>query len=236
VQTTSRAPSPIRAARASGPAPVPDAVPEPARAAPATTRGATAPVVMVVGWDQPLDHAWRALVRSEHVVREFGRVEAAGGLDVESDRGVRGDRDADPVPGVGDRVLEVAADQPRLAVGRHADHIRIVDWRRSRRKSQRHARSDAARVPALIRRIVEGGADYAGLHIFAGSQALDADALIEAQRATVALAAEHAVNTGDPQVVVSRHHAMRLAVVQALPVPAEERTLTLMENRKEGSA
>ena len=52
----------------------------------------------------------------------------------------------------------------------------------------------------------------------------------------VALAAEHAVNTGDPQVVVSRHHAMRLAVVQALPVPAEERTLTLMENRKEGSA
>lgn len=48
---------------------------------------------------------------------------------------------------------------------------------------------DAARVPALVKRIIAGGADYAGFHIFAGSQALDADALIEAQRATLALAA-----------------------------------------------
>ncbi|HYE28672.1 MAG TPA: pyridoxal-dependent decarboxylase, exosortase A system-associated [Allosphingosinicella sp.] len=49
---------------------------------------------------------------------------------------------------------------------------------------------DAARVPALIRRVVESGADWRGLHIFAGSQALSAEALVEAQRATVALAAE----------------------------------------------
>ncbi|WP_129792837.1 pyridoxal-dependent decarboxylase, exosortase A system-associated [Sphingosinicella sp. CPCC 101087] len=49
---------------------------------------------------------------------------------------------------------------------------------------------DAARVPALIRRIRSAGADWRGFHIFAGSQALDPAALIEAQRATVALAAE----------------------------------------------
>ncbi|MGE3396245.1 MAG: pyridoxal-dependent decarboxylase, exosortase A system-associated, partial [Sphingomonas sp.] len=55
---------------------------------------------------------------------------------------------------------------------------------------------DAARVPALIRRIVESDAEWAGLHIFAGSQALDADALIEAQRATLALAAALAEEAG----------------------------------------
>ncbi|HMJ92472.1 MAG TPA: pyridoxal-dependent decarboxylase, exosortase A system-associated [Allosphingosinicella sp.] len=49
---------------------------------------------------------------------------------------------------------------------------------------------DAARVPALVRRIREAGADWRGFHIFAGSQALDPDALIEAQAATLALAAE----------------------------------------------
>jgi diaminopimelate decarboxylase len=48
---------------------------------------------------------------------------------------------------------------------------------------------DAARVPALVRHIVESGAEWRGFHIFAGSQALDADALIEAQAATLALAA-----------------------------------------------
>ena len=48
---------------------------------------------------------------------------------------------------------------------------------------------DAARVPALVKQIITGGAEWAGFHIFAGSQALDADALIEAQRATLALAA-----------------------------------------------
>jgi diaminopimelate decarboxylase len=48
---------------------------------------------------------------------------------------------------------------------------------------------DSARVPALVRRILEAGADWRGFHIFAGSQALGADALIEAQQATLALAA-----------------------------------------------
>jgi len=44
-------------------------------------------------------------------------------------------------------------------------------------------------VPALVKRIVDAGADWQGLHIFAGSQALQADALIDLQRDTVALAA-----------------------------------------------
>lgn len=47
---------------------------------------------------------------------------------------------------------------------------------------------DAERVPALIRHLAAKGADYRGLHIYAGSQALDPAAIIEAQRLTIALA------------------------------------------------
>ncbi|MGQ0590112.1 MAG: pyridoxal-dependent decarboxylase, exosortase A system-associated [Sphingosinicella sp.] len=62
---------------------------------------------------------------------------------------------------------------------------------------------DAARVPALVRRLVEAGADWRGFHIFAGSQALAADALIEAQLATVALAAELAEAAGEEPPLVN---------------------------------
>jgi diaminopimelate decarboxylase len=55
---------------------------------------------------------------------------------------------------------------------------------------------DHDRAPALIRRIVEAGADWRGLHIFAGSQALQADALMELQRETVALAGSIAEQVG----------------------------------------
>jgi diaminopimelate decarboxylase len=55
---------------------------------------------------------------------------------------------------------------------------------------------DAARVPALVRRLVDAGADWRGFHIFAGSQALKAEALIEAQAATLALAADLAEAAG----------------------------------------
>ncbi len=47
---------------------------------------------------------------------------------------------------------------------------------------------DHDRAPALVRRLIEAGADWRGLHIFAGSQALHSEALIELQRDTVALA------------------------------------------------
>jgi diaminopimelate decarboxylase len=49
---------------------------------------------------------------------------------------------------------------------------------------------DAERVPALVRRLVAAGVNWRGFHIYAGSQALSAGALIEAQGATVKLAAE----------------------------------------------
>ena len=62
---------------------------------------------------------------------------------------------------------------------------------------------DAARVPALVRRIVAAGADWRGFHIFAGSQALDASALIEAQKATLALAAQLAVEADSAPPLVN---------------------------------
>ena len=47
---------------------------------------------------------------------------------------------------------------------------------------------DADRVPALIRMIMDAGCEWRGLHIFTGSQALSADAIIEAQANILALA------------------------------------------------
>lgn len=47
---------------------------------------------------------------------------------------------------------------------------------------------DAERVPALVKRLVAAGAEFRGYHIFAGSQALSAEALIEAQRESVLVA------------------------------------------------
>ena len=55
---------------------------------------------------------------------------------------------------------------------------------------------DHDRAAALIRRIIDAGADWQGLHIFAGSQTLKADALIELQRETTALAATIAEKAG----------------------------------------
>ena len=61
---------------------------------------------------------------------------------------------------------------------------------------------DAARVPALVRQLVEAGVDWRGFHIFAGSQALSPDALIEAQGASLALAADLSERAGvEPPLV-----------------------------------
>jgi diaminopimelate decarboxylase len=49
---------------------------------------------------------------------------------------------------------------------------------------------DAERVVPLVRDLVSGGADWRGFHIFAGSQALDAEAIAETQSKTVDLAAQ----------------------------------------------
>ncbi len=49
---------------------------------------------------------------------------------------------------------------------------------------------DAERVPELARLIIAEGAEWCGLHIFTGSQALNADAIIEAQGNVLKLAAK----------------------------------------------
>ncbi|SMC86174.1 pyridoxal-dependent decarboxylase, exosortase A system-associated [Novosphingobium sp. B1] len=55
---------------------------------------------------------------------------------------------------------------------------------------------DAERVPALAQRLIAAGAQWRGFHIFAGSQALSADAIIETQRQTLELAARLAEESG----------------------------------------
>jgi diaminopimelate decarboxylase len=57
---------------------------------------------------------------------------------------------------------------------------------------------DAERVPALAREVIATGAEWRGLHIFTGSQALDACAIIETQANVLALAAELADKIGAP--------------------------------------
>lgn len=47
---------------------------------------------------------------------------------------------------------------------------------------------DAVRAAALVKAIVAAGADWRGFHIYAGSQALDPQAIVETQAATLALA------------------------------------------------
>ena len=55
---------------------------------------------------------------------------------------------------------------------------------------------DAERVPALIAKLIEGGADWRGLHIYTGSQALEADAVIETQGHILDLAARISHDVG----------------------------------------
>ncbi len=55
---------------------------------------------------------------------------------------------------------------------------------------------DAERVPALVKEIIATGADWRGFHIYAGSQALDPQAIIAMQAQTLALAAELAEAAG----------------------------------------
>jgi diaminopimelate decarboxylase len=57
---------------------------------------------------------------------------------------------------------------------------------------------DAERVPALVLGLIEAGVDWRGLHMFAGAQCLDAEALAEVHRVTVAHAGEIADAIGAP--------------------------------------
>ncbi|KTT75688.1 pyridoxal-dependent decarboxylase, exosortase A system-associated [Sphingomonas sanguinis] len=62
---------------------------------------------------------------------------------------------------------------------------------------------DAVRVPALVRDLVAAGADWRGFHIYAGSQALDPQAIIDTQAATLALAARLAEEAGHAPPLVN---------------------------------
>ncbi|MCY7398798.1 MAG: pyridoxal-dependent decarboxylase, exosortase A system-associated [Sphingomonas bacterium] len=55
---------------------------------------------------------------------------------------------------------------------------------------------DHDRVPALVRRIIATGAKWRGLHVYAGSQSLSSQALIDSHSATLALAADIADQAG----------------------------------------
>lgn len=55
---------------------------------------------------------------------------------------------------------------------------------------------DAERAAALVRSLIDAGADWRGFHIFAGSQALDGDAIAEMQQQTLGLAARLADEIG----------------------------------------
>jgi len=57
---------------------------------------------------------------------------------------------------------------------------------------------DADKVPALARDVIAEGAEWRGLHIFTGSQALDADAIIETQANVLDLAARLTEEIGAP--------------------------------------
>jgi diaminopimelate decarboxylase len=57
---------------------------------------------------------------------------------------------------------------------------------------------DAERVPALARELNAAGTEWSGLHIFAGSQALDAEAIVETQANVLELAARLSGEIGAP--------------------------------------
>ncbi len=121
-----------------------------------------------------------------------GAIRAGATLNVESE-------------GEAERALRIGGElgiAPRLAVRVNPDvELRGSGMRMGGRPSPFGV--DAARAAALVRRIVDAGADWRGFHIYAGSQALDADAIIETQAATLALAARLADEAGEAPPVVN---------------------------------
>lgn len=81
------------------------------------------------------------------------------------------------------RALEIAARlgaTPRLAIRVNPD----FELRGSGMKMGGGAKPfgiDAERVPTIAREVIDAGAEWCGLHIFTGSQALDAEAIAETQ-------------------------------------------------------
>ncbi|MDB5680691.1 MAG: diaminopimelate decarboxylase [Sphingomonas bacterium] len=100
--------------------------------------------------------------------------------------------------GEADRALAIA-DQigvtPRLAVRVNPEfELRGSGMRMGGRASPFGV--DAEQVPALAKRVIAAGADWRGFHIFAGSQALDVQAIVDSQAHTLDLAARLAAAVG----------------------------------------
>jgi len=94
-------------------------------------------------------------------------------------------------------LAEAAGRVPRLAIRVNPD----FELRGSGMKMGGGAKPfglDAERVPGLAREIIAAGADWQGLHIFTGSQALDAQAIAETQGNVLDLAADLAAEIGAP--------------------------------------
>ncbi|MBS0479681.1 MAG: pyridoxal-dependent decarboxylase, exosortase A system-associated [Proteobacteria bacterium] len=102
--------------------------------------------------------------------------------------------------GEADRALAIAdrlGVRPRLAVRVNPEfELRGSGMRMGGRASPFGV--DAEQVPALVKRVIAAGADWRGFHIFAGSQALDARAIIDSQAHTLDLAARLADSAGVP--------------------------------------
>ena len=118
-----------------------------------------------------------------------GELEAAIGAGVTLN--LESEAEAERALAIAERLGQV----PRLAIRVNPD----FDLKGSGMKMGGGAKQfglDAERVPALARAIVAAGAEFAGFHIFAGSQALDAGAIIETQGRTIDLAARLAREAG----------------------------------------
>ncbi|MES2493602.1 MAG: pyridoxal-dependent decarboxylase, exosortase A system-associated [Pseudomonadota bacterium] len=93
------------------------------------------------------------------------------------------------------RLADAAGITPRLAIRVNPE----FDLKGSGMKMGGGAKPfgiDAERVPDLAGMLITAGAEWRGFHIFAGSQATSAEAIIEAQRQTLELAARLARATG----------------------------------------
>lgn len=118
-------------------------------------------------------------------------------LEAAVDRGVtlnlESEAEAERAIAIGDRLGKI----PRLAIRVNPD----FDLKGSGMKMGGGAKPfgvDAQRVPALARRVIDSGAEWRGFHIFAGSQALDAEAIADTQAQTLDLAAKLARESNAP--------------------------------------
>jgi len=100
-------------------------------------------------------------------------------------------READRALAIADRLGRT----PRLAVRVNPEfELRGSGMRMGGRASPFGV--DADQVPALVTRVITAGADWRGFHIFAGSQALDVQAIIESQAHTIDFATALAETVG----------------------------------------